>query len=312
MKRILILFIFFFLCGCEKEVLSSQIYPFNTNISIMLYQGSNKDLQAVKDIFYHYYYLVDYQNERSEVNVYTLNQEAYNKEVVVSKDLYDLIKCGIDCYYKTDGYCNIAIGAASYKWQKMIDEKNYHLDVLQEETNNIKINDIIMNDDNLSVKYNNEYLKIDLGSIAKGYALEKAMVYLKEKSINKYIINAGTSSIGLGLNSKGGEYNVHIIDPTDISKTFKSMSVSNKCLSTSGDYQDSFIYDDEVYHHILSPNLNNAHYYKSVTLIGNNAYLADALSTALFSMPFEKASKMAEKEGFNAVFYMYDGTVKEI
>lgn len=313
MKRGFTLFFFLFLFGCgRQEVLSSQIYVYGTDISINLYEGKKDDLNKVKDIFYHYYYLADYENERELVNVYTLNKKAYNEEVIVSEDFFNMLSAGIECYELTNGNCNIAIGAASYKWHDMIDEKNNNISVLQNETNNVSINDIILNRDNLSVRFKNENLKIDLGSIAKGYALREAISYLKEKEIEKYIINAGTSSIGVGKTQKDGDYNIHIIDPVNIADTFKSFSTSNKCISTSGDYQDYFEYEGKNYHHILNKDLGISHIYKSVTVIGDDAMIVDALSTGLFSINITDARSILEKSNCSAIFYLDDGTVVEI
>lgn len=313
MKKVLTFFLLLCLFGCKKkEVLSSQIYAYGTDISINLYEGKKEDLNRVKDIFYHYYYLSDYDNERNMANVYTINKRAYNKEVILDEDFFNMIRKAIYYYELTNGNCNIAIGAASYKWHEMIDNKDHRIEVLQDETNNVNIYDIILNEENLSIKFKNENLKIDLGSVAKGYALKKALEYLSEVNINRYLINAGTSSIGVGKNEKGGEYNIHIIDPTNINKTFKTFKTSNSCISTSGDYHDSFLYEGKNYHHILNKNLGISHIYKSVTVIGDDAMLVDALSTALFSTSIEEARSILEKGHCSAVFYLEDGTVIEI
>ena len=136
-----------------------------------------------------------------------------------------------------------------------------------------------------------EDIKLDLGAISKGYATQKVYEYLQSLEIEYFSISAGTSSIVVGKNENRDEdyFWISLANPivtTTSSDRYGTIYVKDASITTSGNYEQYVIYQGLRYHHIVSPKTKEpAHFYHTVTIIGQNAALLDALSTALFSMP---------------------------
>ena len=128
-------------------------------------------------------------------------------------------------------------------------------------------------------------MKIGLGAIGKGIALDKCKDVLHSKKIDNYIIVAGGQVLVSGLNN-GKKWRVGIRKPDGlINELAYVLDLTNTCISTSGDYEKYFEKDGIRYHHIINPKTGMpARGTKSVTVITPNATLADALSTAFFVM----------------------------
>lgn len=299
--------------GCEKAVvLEDNIFAYNTLISIKLFEGEEENVDDIKDIFNLYNKLADYNNTYTEINnICSINNDAYNDPLVIGDDLYEMITTGIDYYEYTNGYYNIAIGSASFKWKTAIE--NEEVINLDNELENIDIEDIVLNEDNKTVFINNSYTKIDLGGMAKGYALSKVNEYLISKDINKYIINAGESSLIVGIKNENDNYKIGLKDPINSNKTFDIIEEKDKALSVSGDYQNYFDYEGLRYHHILNPkNLSIPRYYKAVTLIGEDSLMLDILSTAVFSLDYTEALELVEKAKIRAIFYVSSEDIRRV
>ncbi len=148
-------------------------------------------------------------------------------------------------------------------------------------------------------------ISFDLGGIAKGYATDLVVEYLKEQGIDSAIINLGGNVHVLGEKADGSAINVGITDPFDES-VLGTIALSGKAVVTSGNYERYFELDGKRYHHIIDsktgyPADNGL---VSVTIIAEDASYADGLSTALFVMGLDEASEFwrQNSESFDAIF----------
>lgn len=145
-------------------------------------------------------------------------------------------------------------------------------------------------DNQYFVRISGNHIKLDLGAISKGYATQKAMDYLVSEGVKYFSISAGSSSIVIGehFQREGGRYWIELTNPiqtTTQSPGYGTFYAKNVSVTTSGNYEQYVVNNYKRYHHIVSPETKEpAHFYHTVTLIGENAGLLDALSTALFSM----------------------------
>jgi len=142
---------------------------------------------------------------------------------------------------------------------------------------------------------------ITLGGIAKGYAVDKAVEILKSRNITMALIDASGNMRALGQ-KPGGVWNIAIKDPRDKSNYITIIPLNNNAVSTSGDYERYFD-NDMKYHHIINPKTGySATELISVTIVTDNAFDADALSTAVFVLGEVKGMKLIESlpgvEGF--------------
>jgi FAD:protein FMN transferase len=134
---------------------------------------------------------------------------------------------------------------------------------------------------------------ITLGGIAKGYAVEKAVEVLKRHDITMALVDASGNMRALGKKPDGA-WNVALADPRDANNYITRIALDNNAVSTSGDYERYF--DDEMkYHHIINPKTGySATELISATIVTDNAFDADALSTAVFVLGKEKGMKLIE------------------
>jgi thiamine biosynthesis lipoprotein len=154
---------------------------------------------------------------------------------------------------------------------------------------------IVLQEKDNVVKFSLPGMKIDLGAIAKGYALDCAARKLKARGIKNCLINAGGQVYALGDKS-GVPWRIGIRDPRkkEIRETLK---LKNRSASTSGDYEQFFIKDGGRYAHIIDPKTGRPARSGiiSVTVIAPEATSADALSTAMFVLGKEKAQALAKR-----------------
>ena len=174
-------------------------------------------------------------------------------------------------------------------------------------------------------------IMIDFGAIAKGYATDVVVEYLKANNIPKAIINLGGNVYMLGSKDDENGWTVGINDPF-ADRLLGTIEISDACVVTSGNYERYFEKDGKRYHHIIdsatgSPSDNGL---ASVTIISEDASYADALSTALFVMGADKAIEFwrnndnfefvlvtEDKEVFyselleNGVFTFDDGVIED-
>ena len=163
----------------------------------------------------------------------------------------------------------------------------------------------LVNWKNVEVTQNTVFLKdrgmkLGLGGIAKGVALDEARETLLSQGVNDFMLQCGGQVL-----VQGNERIVGIRTPDGLPIEFiGKVAIKNQSISTSGDYEHYFEIDAVRYHHILDPKTGYpAKGMKSVTVISENAALGDALSTALFVMGTNKGMALVERtDGVEVLF----------
>jgi thiamine biosynthesis lipoprotein len=144
-----------------------------------------------------------------------------------------------------------------------------------------------------SLSKDNAAVRIDLGGIAKGYAIDRAIAILRNHNIDSAYLSLGGDSYVLG--QRGGRlWQVGIRHPRDNQAIAITLPLTDTAVSTSGDYERFFLRDGEHIHHILNPRTGKpAGEVMSVTVLTERGIDADALSTTLFVMGIEKGLALA-------------------
>lgn len=135
--------------------------------------------------------------------------------------------------------------------------------------------------------------RITLGGIAKGYAVEEAIKVLKNTNIKSALVDAGGNIRVLGKKPKG-PWKVALRNPRDENEFITIIPMINNAVSTSGDYERYFN-DDKTFHHIVDPRTGySATELISVTIVTDNAFDADGLSTSVFVLGREKGMELID------------------
>lgn len=155
-----------------------------------------------------------------------------------------------------------------------------------------------LNRDQRSVYFGHPKVYVDLGGIAKGYAVDRAVAALRKAGIRHASVSAGGDSRLLG-DRRGRPWMVGIKNPRDPQAVAITLPLENGAISTSGDYERYFIGPEgERVHHILNPRTgSSATGIASVSVIGPNAFDTDALSTSVFVMGVERGLVLLESLG---------------
>lgn len=137
---------------------------------------------------------------------------------------------------------------------------------------------------------------LDLGGVAKGYAVDEAVRILKEGGVHSGIVNAGGDLRSFGLKPGKHLWKIGVQDPDDPQDFAGVLKVGEASIATSGDYQRYFERDGIRYHHILNPETGYPARsgIRSATVLTSDCALADALATAAFVMGPEKGLKLLE------------------
>lgn len=292
------------LTGCQDKHYETSFFYMDTIIEIKIAKvNQNKAHEAftkVEELYQTYQKITDAYNSDSEL--YQLNHSS--KDMIISDQLSALINEGIDWYDKSNGLLNINIGALTHMWHDF--RSNERSIPSQEELANLNIDIHNIQMVNNKVSYNAN-VNIDLGSIAKGYVTEMAGNLLEEIGINYYLINAG-GNVKVGKSSKG-YYTIGIASP--IGKEYIDI-IKGEDISvvTSGGYERFYEYNGVTYHHIIDPNTRYpANHMKSVTVIGKDSGICDALSTILFLMPIEDGQAFIQDYDVDVIWFSNDNQI---
>ena len=135
-------------------------------------------------------------------------------------------------------------------------------------------------------RYHDADTRLDLGSIAKGYGVDRAVAALRRSGIEQAIVVAGGDLYALGTAPDGGPWTIGIQSPTDERALAGTLALSDRAVATSGTYRQFFRYRGHKYHHIMDPFTAEPRVtaMQSVTITADSVMHADAATTALFGL----------------------------
>ncbi len=242
---------------------------------------------------------LSYYKEGSEIERINLSDTT---RFVITEDVRSMLAMGKDLYARTDSLYDLSIGELSDLWDF---DKGIVPDsaAILEAQRHVGFDKLEISDSELikPVGY-----KINLGSVAKGYIIDRAVEFLQSQGVLSGYINAGGDIRYFG---DTGTMRVGIRHPRDREDVIAVLNLKECAVVTSGDYERFFILDDQRYHHIIDPKTGYpAQNTISVTVIAPNATLADALSTAMFLLGPEDAIELAKSyPDVNAIIYYQNG-----
>ena len=295
-KKLLLLVSLIPLISCSKNtMIESRVFYFDTLVDIKLYDGNQSDMKFVKQVLQSVDEVADRYHQRSVNNVYTINQT--NEVVTVNEILYNLLFTAYNVENECANYFNPLCGSLSDLWKDSLALNEIPSDEdIASEVNKINNSSLLFSDGDHIQRVGDA--TIDLGGIAKGFALDWVKNYLVNTNIRKYLVNAGSSSILLGKkNTDDGYFNVGI---SDLKNSY--LKVKDCFVSTSSKSVQGVTIDGVKYSHIVNPtngsavNLNDA-----VIVISSQGYLGDALSTSMMMNTVEEIQAIEQSIGVKTI-----------
>lgn len=280
---------------------SKTVFVFGTANTVTVGIEHRKVMEEVKDILLSFHKRMSIYESTSEIS--SLNHMAGCSSLSISPEIYDLIRRSIAYSKLTNGAFDITAFPLKKIWQTAeqipTEAQIHHAKKL------VNYRNIVFSDNKIMLKYSG--MGVDLGGIAKGFAVDKVVEFLKSRGTTSGVINFGGSVFVLGE-----ERSVGIQTPFGKKGTYiGTIRVKNKAVVTSGAYENYRVINGTAYQHILDPHtgypVNNE--LLAVTLIGAKAEELDALATGVCVMGIQKGYDLLKKRQIDAIFIKKDGSV---
>ena len=263
-----------------KDAIPSYIFQTNVMSPASVIKSS------IDDIFNRINNSMSLYKENSEIN--KINSIGIVKDYQLSDDLFYVLEKALKYCEWTDNAFNPTLDSIIELWGFGYKKTNQSIPdslSIAQLLNNIGCDKIILNQKNQTLTKLSKEVTLNLNAIAKGYAVDLIHNMFKNYKINHYMINIGGEIRTKGLNFNNSAWKIDIAYPdtvNDYQKSIIRLSLSNYSIATSGDYNNYFIQDENLYSHIFDyrtgyPINNNV---ISATIISKNCIDADALATA--------------------------------
>lgn len=227
--------------------------------------------------------------ESSEISA--VNRDAAFEPVTTGEELLRLIQRSLDISVLTLGAFDITYDSVGqhYDFREGVRPSE---EIVAEELASIDYRLVKIDATTSTVSFAREGVRINLGGIAKGYAVERGVEIAKSFGVRHARVTAGGDTRLLG-DRRGQPWMVGIRDPRVEQKVAVTLPMEDEAISTSGDYERFFVEDGERYHHILEPSTGApAGKVHSATIIGPDAVLTDALSTSVFVLGVDQGLRL--------------------
>ena len=232
-----------------------------------------------------------------ESDVVKINKAAGKEAVHVSSETFEVIEKSLEMSRRSQGAFDITFAAMKglWKFDEDLEKKLPPADEIARRRKLINWKDVIVDTKAHTVKLRRPGMRLGLGGIAKGYAVDRCAVVLRGDGLRDFMVQAGGDLYVAG--SKGpNNWMVGVRDPRggplDI---IARMPIKDHAFSTAGDYERSFIIDGKRYHHIIDPATGfPATASREVTIFAPTAFLADALDDAVFILGPKKGLALVD------------------
>ena len=272
--------------------------------------------QKVHDALLEYHQLFDIYNDYEGIhNLKTVNDAAgFGPVQVDSRIIWLLSECK-KVFGTTGGKVNVAMGSVLKLWHDArsdgindpVNAKLPDRSALESAAEHTDLDAVVIDDAASTVFITDPRLRLDVGAIAKGWAVQQ----VAEKMPAGLLISVGGNVCATGPKDESGTpWVVGVQDPAGGDSYLHTLYVTKGSVVTSGDYQRTYMVDGKLYHHIIDPvTLYPSEYWRSVTVVCDHSGWADALSTALFLLPLEEGQELLAQFDAKAMWVNAGGEI---
>ena len=245
-------------------------------------------------------------NWDAESEVSRFNHNAGTAPMTVSQELAQVVAAAEDVHSKTDGYFDITLGPVIETWGFGAPAGGFAT------PDDAKLADAMapVGQDKLSVSQTslqktNPATQMYLSSIGKGYGVDYVANVVSQAGLRDFMVEIGGDLYVSGSNADGMSWKIGVESPDPLSTAVVQVAkASDMGMATSGDYRNYFEEDGTRFSHIIDPKTGRpvTHNTTSVTVLAENAMLADAWATGLLAMGAERGIALSNDLGISALF----------
>jgi thiamine biosynthesis lipoprotein len=258
------------------------------------------EMHRIDDLMSHY---------KPDSQLSRINAHAAQQPVQVDPELFDLIKLSTHYSEITEGAFDITYASVGHLY-----DYPHHIRPTEEQIKSalpaVNWRNMLLDPVHHTVRFEHQGMRIDVGGIGKGYAVDRCIDILKRRGIEHAVVTAGGDTRIIG-DHMGRPWLVAIRHPDDEHKVVTRIPLSDSAISTSGDYERFFDENGVRYHHIIDPRTgHSASKVRSATILGPTATQTDGMSKTAFVLGPEKALEIINRmPEYDAVFVCPDGRV---
>ena len=228
-----------------------------------------------------------------------VNRNAYKAPVRVSEPVFEVLQRAIKFSRISDGAFDVTIGPLMELWHSANDANCLPSDnELQQARSRVGYEKLILDANQMSVRFVADGMRIDLGGIAKGYGIDKAVEAMRRVGATGGMVDVGGDIRVFGAPPQGrGKWLIGLQNPdrAEESKHLLVLELTDGAVATSGGYRRFTLIEGKKYSHIIDTKTgSSSDKLTSVTIISKSATDADALATAVSVMGTEKGLALIE------------------
>ncbi len=226
-----------------------------------------------------------------------LNQTAFKDPVIVDSDIFTVLAAAKRFSEQSEGAFDVTIGPVTHLWRKAkANQTKPNETELTRAKSLVGHENLLLDFDKRTVKFAKPGMLLDLGGIAKGYAIDKAVEILEAAGLSGGMVDIGGDIRCFGTpQNKSAHWLIGLQDPVKQADILMVLKTDDRAVATSGDYQRFVIIDGQKHSHIMNPQTaDSAQTLSSVTIIAQTAMTADALATAVTVLGPEKGMDLIE------------------
>jgi len=283
-----VLFLFPFMASCSRNssvsLHKSSRLLLGTLVEVTIPGDADTASSATQAVLDEMKRIEDLTSFHKQSGLTAINDAAGTGAVKADPELLDLITAALGTSEQTKGAFDPSVGVLSRLWsfsggEPHLPDQSEIADALTKVGGNRIHIDRSAGTISLPVKG----MALDLGGIAKGYALDRSAKVLKDRGITSALVNAGGDVLVMGEKEPGKPWRVGVQDPRNPREVMAVVAVKDRVIMTSGDYERFFIKDEKRYHHILDPKTGYpAEGVQSVTLVATGGMRAEPLGATVF------------------------------
>ncbi|MEM9421384.1 MAG: FAD:protein FMN transferase [Pseudomonadota bacterium] len=318
MKNILVISFVFILAACSERQATFRLNgeTMGTTYTVVASQKNiSVDEQEIREAIEETLSDVDSKlsNWAPLSEISRFNAAKHTNPVPISRDLALVLSATFEVHEQSSGHFDVTLGPLIELWGFGVRQPDSPVPAdaeISKALEYVGLRELVeLGEEGTSLRKVHPEVSINLAPLAKGYGIDAVAQTLTKLGFTNYMVEIGGDLVVSGLNPEGQQWHIGIERPEAIVRTVEQVVVlSDAGMATSGDYRNYFEDDDIRYSHILDVKTGRpvTHKTASVTVVAENAMMADAWATALLAMGRPEGMKIAKKFNLAAFFIERD------